>query len=86
MAPPAPPAPGAPLNLDVVRPRFGPMNNQGMRGVVPLLPPPPERKSKLAEDIEKAGKPDCRTAHRDKGLLGVVPLVADSVRDGGCRW
>ena len=34
----------------------------------------------------KAAKPDCRTAYAGMGLLAVVPLVASSVGNGGCRW
>jgi hypothetical protein len=59
------------------------------RGVLNLIPPPPplERRDKLAEDIAKAAKPDCRTAYAGMGLLAVVPLVASSVSsNGGCNW
>jgi hypothetical protein len=46
-----------------------------------------ERRDKLAEDIAKAAKPDCRTAYAGMGLLAVVPLVASSVSsNGGCNW
>jgi hypothetical protein len=49
--------------------------------------PPTDPKSRLARDIEKAGKPDCRTAHADKGLLGIIGLAADAVKkDSGCKW
>ena len=61
----------------------------GSRGVLNLVPPPPpvERKDKLAEDIAKAAKPDCRTAYAGLGILAVVPLVASSVgNNGGCNW
>ena len=59
----------------------------GSRGVLNLVPPPPiERKDKLAEDIAKAAKPDCRTAYAGLGLLAVVPLVASAVGNGGCNW
>jgi hypothetical protein len=60
----------------------------GSRGVLNLIPPPPvERRDKLAEDIAKAAKPDCRTAYAGMGLLAVVPLVASSVSsNGGCNW
>jgi hypothetical protein len=56
--------------------------------VLNLVPPPPpqERKDALAEGIAKAAKPDCRTAYAGLGLLAVVPLVASSVGNGGCRW
>jgi hypothetical protein len=61
----------------------------GSRGVLNLIPPPPpvEKKDKLAEDIAKAAKPDCRTAYAGLGILAVVPLVASSVgNNGGCNW
>jgi len=60
----------------------------GTSGVLNLVPPPPplERKDTLAEGIAKAAKPDCRTAYGGMGLLAVVPLVASTVGNGGCRW
>ncbi len=60
----------------------------GSSGVLNLVPPPPpiERKDTLAEGIAKAAKPDCRTAYGGMGLLAVVPLVASTVGNGGCRW
>jgi hypothetical protein len=54
--------------------------------VLNLVPPPPERKSALTEGIEKSAKPDCRKAYAGMGVLGVVPLAADALRDGGCKW
>jgi hypothetical protein len=86
-APPAAPASGAGLDLNL--PRAGAAaapGSSGSRGLLNLMPPPPERKSKLATDIEKSARPDCRTAHADSGLLAVVPLVRDAVSDKGCRW
>lgn len=62
------------------------MASQGVRGVLQMLPPPPERKSKLGEAIDKAGKTDCREAYQKNGLLAVVPLALDAARDKGCRW
>ncbi|MCC7101013.1 MAG: hypothetical protein IT500_15630, partial [Rubrivivax sp.] len=44
------------------------------------------RKSTLAEGIEKAAKPDCRKAYGGMGALAIIPLAADALRDGGCRW
>ena len=60
--------------------------NRGSRGALSLMPPPPLRKPKLAEDMEKAAQPDCRTAYRDRGLLAVVPLANDTLKGDGCRW
>lgn len=51
-----------------------------------LVAPPPERRSSLAEGIEKAARPDCRTVYGGMGALAVVPLAVDALRDGGCRW
>lgn len=56
------------------------------RGILPALPPPPERQSKESHALEKAIKPDCRTAYAGMGLLAVPVLVASAIGDAGCRW
>ncbi len=86
------PAPSAsappPLKLDLNPARgAGLPSNSGSRGALNLLPPPPERKSKLAEDMQNAGKPDCRKAHQNAGLLAIVPLAQSALsKDGDCKW
>ncbi len=57
-------------------------------GIVPLnlFPPPPEKESKLARDIQKAAQPDCRDAYAAMGLLAIPFLLKDTVTDTGCRW
>jgi hypothetical protein len=49
-------------------------------------PPPGERVTPLGRAIQKAAQPDCREAYAALGLLAVVPLIADTVTDRGCRW
>jgi hypothetical protein len=84
----AAPAPGK-LNLEL--PRSGavppkPSPNQRL-DPLNLSPPPADPRSKLARDVEKAGKADCRTAHNDKGLFAAPALVLDALKkDGGCKW
>lgn len=56
------------------------------RGILPALPPPPDRKSKESSALEKAVKPDCRTAYAGLGLLAVPVLVASTIGDVGCHW
>ena len=89
-APPATQPGSAPrLNLDAVRQRAREIATEGSgsRGFLPLqIPVPAERKSKLADDMEKAIKPDCRNAYANMGLLAVPALVAGAVADVGCRW
>ena len=82
------PASAARLNLELVRPRGGAISAQGDSGLLQMLSHPPEAKSKLAEDIEKAAKADCRKAYSGMGcgLWAVVPRAVDAVRDKGCRW
>ncbi len=78
-----------PLNLQLPRPRGGELSAQGSRGVLPLMPQPPERKSKLSESMEEAKRADCRKAYGEQlGLLAAVPLALDAVRGGnkGCQW
>jgi len=84
--PPSAPASAPSLNLDLPRARGALPSTLGSRGVLNLVPPPPERKSKLAEDIEKAGKADCRTAYSGMGPLAVLPLAIDAARGSGCKW
>ena len=88
MATPATAAASTPrLNLDLPRSRGGELSSQGSRGVLQLMARPPEVKSKLATDIEKAGKADCAKAYAGAGLLAVVPLAVDALKkDSGCKW
>jgi hypothetical protein len=76
------------LNLQLTRPRGGEIARGGTTaGVLPLLPRPPEVSDKLARDINKSGKADCREAYAGAGLLAPIPLVVDALRkDGGCKW
>jgi hypothetical protein len=76
------------LDLDAARKRAREIASEatGTRGILPALPPPPERKSKESIALEKAIKPDCRTAYAGMGLLAVPALVASTIGDGGCRW
>jgi hypothetical protein len=84
--PPSAPASAPTLNLELPRARGALPSTLGSRGLLNLVPPPPERKSKLAEDIEKAGKSDCRTAYSGMGPLAVVPLAIDAAKGSGCKW
>ena len=65
---------------DIVR------EGSGSRGLLSVVPPPPERQSKEARALERAAKPDCRTEYASMGLLAAVPLVASAITDKGCRW
>lgn len=73
------------LNLELGRLRGGELSRHGTAGVLPALPRPPET-DKLAADIDKAGRADCRKAHAGAGILAVVPLAIDAVRGSGCKW
>jgi hypothetical protein len=77
------------IDLDAVRKRAGQIAREGSgkRAILPFpMPAPPERKSKEAIAIEKARKPDCRTAFKDLGLLAIAPLIANEFGEGNCRW
>lgn len=88
-ATPASAAPAVPprLNLQLARPRGGELSRFSATGALPLLPRPPELPDKLARDIERSARADCRSAYAGAGLLAVVPLAADALRsNGGCKW
>lgn len=77
------------VDLDAVRNRASQMAREGagQRALLPFpMPAPPERKTKTEEALEKARKPDCRTAYKDLGLLAAVPLIANEFGEGTCRW
>jgi len=85
--PPSAAASAPRLNLQLPHSRGGEISPLGASGgLFKMLPHPPEHESKLAEDIKKAARPDCRTAYGGLGLLAVVPLAADAIRKSGCRW
>jgi hypothetical protein len=80
---------GPRIDLDVARARARELAREGSgnRALLPFpMPPAPERKTKEQLAIEKAWKPDCKTAYKDLGLLAVVPLVANEFGEGNCRW
>ena len=83
---PSQPASAARLNLDLVRPRGGPIAAQGSRGLLAVVPHPPELKTKLEKDLELSGLADCRKAYSAMGLAAAAPLAADALREKGCRW
>ena len=89
-APAAEPGTAPRLDLEATRQRAREIASDGSayRGFVPAIPPPPavDRKSKLADAIDKAQKPDCRDAYAAMGLLAVPALVVSTVGNGGCRW
>ena len=84
--PPAASSPPPRLNLDLPRSRTGELPGGRPTGVLSLLPRPPEVKSKLSKDLEKAAKDDCRQAYSGAGLLAVIPLAVDAMRKDGCKW
>ncbi len=74
------------LNLELPRLRGGELSRYSTTGLLPALPRPPEVPDKLGSAIEKAAKEDCRKAYAGAGLLAVVPLAVDALREGGCKW
>jgi hypothetical protein len=59
----------------------------GQRAMLPfLMPPVPEKKGKIEDILDKARKPDCRTAYQQLGLAAIIPLIANEIGEGSCRW
>ncbi len=81
--PPPDPRPRLNLELPPTRP---PAPDLAAPRLLNLMPPPPARRPSLAEGIEQAARPDCRQAYRGAGVLAVIPLVVDALRDRGCSW
>ncbi len=83
------PGTGPRIDLDAARAtaREVAREGRGNRSLLPFpMPPPPERKTKEQIAIENARKPDCRDAYKGLGLLAVIPLLANEIGEGSCRW
>lgn len=50
----------------------------------PVVDPNADRQ--VIDPIENARRSDCKTAYAGMGLLAVIPLVVDAVRQSGCKW
>ncbi len=83
---PSRPASAARLNLDLVRPRGGPIAARGSSGLLSVMPHPPELKTALEKQLDAAGLADCRKAYSAMGLAALAPLALDALREKGCRW
>jgi hypothetical protein len=83
------PGTGPRIDLDAARAtaRAVAREGSGNRALLPFpMPPAPERKTKEQIAIENARKPDCKDAYKGLGLLAVVPLIANEIGEGNCRW
>jgi hypothetical protein len=46
-----------------------------------------EKRTALAKEMEKAVRPDCKTAYQNLGIIiAPLALLHDTVRDKGCQW
>lgn len=53
---------------------------------VKLAPRVAAEPSALAKGIAQSARPPCRQAHAHLGLLAAPLLLADALRDDGCKW
>jgi hypothetical protein len=83
-----PPGTGAsaPLNLDLHGGGAGPSLGRTRSGLLPVLPAPADKKTKLETELEKASRAKCSEAYAGNGLLAVIPLAKDAVTGKGCKW
>lgn len=91
-APRAVPSASAPLLLDDATLRHaraaarrGGVGTMAESAGVPLAtaPSPDEQR---ADSVQRAVRPDCRSAHAGKGLFAVPFLLRDAVAGDGCKW
>jgi len=53
---------------------------------LPKPDPPLQRDDRLGRAIERARRPDCKSAYSGIGLLAVIPLAKDTLTGTGCKW
>jgi hypothetical protein len=89
-APEAPRADSAPpLDLTAARARAVRETVAAARApAAPANAEPAQRalENQLAKGVSEVAREPCLTAHRDAGLLAPLLVLADTVRDKGCRW
>lgn len=53
---------------------------------LPKPDPPLQRDDRLERAIERAHRPDCKSAYSGLSLMAVIPLVKDTLTGTGCKW
>lgn len=85
---PSAPASAPRLNLDLDLPtsQRGPVASSRSRALLEIAPNPPELKTKLQKEMEKALREDCRKAYAENGLLALGAIALDALRAKGCKF
>jgi hypothetical protein len=83
---PSAPASAPRLNLDLPMSQRGPVASSRSRALLELAPNPPELKTKLQKEMEKALREDCRKAYAENGLLALGGIALDALRAKGCKF
>ncbi|MBB2484990.1 hypothetical protein H5407_07075, partial [Mitsuaria sp. WAJ17] len=83
---PSAPASAPRLNLDLPLSQRGPVAASRSRALLEIAPNPPELKTKLQKDMEKALREDCRKAYAENGLLALGAMALDALRAKGCKF
>lgn len=47
---------------------------------------PYSRSKSIEKDMNRAGRPDCRTEHANLGILAIPFLLKDAMTERGCKW
>ncbi len=83
---PSAPASAPRLNLDLPTSQRGPVASSRSRALLEIAPNPPELKTKLQKEMEKALREDCRKAYAENGLLALGGIALDALRAKGCKF
>jgi hypothetical protein len=84
--PPSAPASAPRLNLDLSISQRGPVASSRSRALLEIAPNPPELKTRLQKEMEKALREDCRKAYAENGLLALGGIALDALRAKGCKF
>jgi hypothetical protein len=84
-----PAVPQAPIDVDAAVKSAGRLQLEDGRPVAQVRKRQAARMTsdeKLGQDIDKATRSDCRTAHAGKGLFALPFLARDALTERGCKW
>ncbi len=83
---PSAPASAPRLNLNLPTSQRGPVASSRSRALLEVAPNPPELKTRLQKEMEKALREDCRKAYAENGLLALGAIALDALRAKGCKF
>lgn len=74
------------LDMDGIRKAARAIAHEGATKRLSGTDEPYSRSKAIENDLNRAGRPDCRTEHAHLGILAIPFLLKDAMTERGCKW